>query len=133
MSGMLRRTKVILGSSGFTALFDKGYHTGSEIKYALDMNINIMVAIPNTSSNAPDENYNLSHFKYDTLTDSYSCPQQQLLTTNGNWYQKNRIQHSYFIKHYKTTACQECPVKNLCTNNARGRLIERSEYAADIE
>ena len=70
MSGMLRRTKVILGSSGFTALYDKGYHTGSEIKYALDMNINIMVAIPNTSSNAPDENYNLSHFKYDTLTDS---------------------------------------------------------------
>ncbi len=36
MSGMLRRSKTILGGSGFTALYDKGYHTGSEIKKTLD-------------------------------------------------------------------------------------------------
>jgi hypothetical protein len=39
LSGMLRRTKIILGSPHFTALYDKGYHTGIEIKKALDMGI----------------------------------------------------------------------------------------------
>jgi hypothetical protein len=34
LSGMLRRTRTILGTKDFTALYDKGYHTGSEIKKA---------------------------------------------------------------------------------------------------
>src|ERR1700709_1861187 len=38
MSGMLRRSKIILGTSSFTALYDKGYHTGSEIKKAVELN-----------------------------------------------------------------------------------------------
>ncbi len=38
-----------------------GYHTGIEMKKALEMGIEIMVAIPATSSNAPDKNYNISH------------------------------------------------------------------------
>jgi len=54
LSGMLRRTKTILGTSHFTALYDKGYHTGIEMKKALEMGVEIMVAIPSTSSNAPD-------------------------------------------------------------------------------
>jgi len=62
LSGMLRRTKTILNTSHFTALYDKGYHTGIEIKKALEMGVEIMVAIPSTSSNAPDESYNMSHF-----------------------------------------------------------------------
>src|SRR6266513_1474780 len=59
LSSMLRRTKNILGTNHFTALYDKGYHTGIEIKKAVELDINIMVAIPATSSNAPDENYNI--------------------------------------------------------------------------
>jgi len=39
MSGMLRRTKIILGNRSFTALYDKGYHTGAEIKKAVEMNV----------------------------------------------------------------------------------------------
>lgn len=31
LSGMLRRAKTILGTNEFTALYDKGYHTGCEI------------------------------------------------------------------------------------------------------
>ena len=47
-----------------------------------------MVAIPGVSSFAPDDNYNFDQFIYDEQTDTYTCPQQQILTTNGNWYQK---------------------------------------------
>ena len=64
LSGMLRRTKTILGNTDFTAVYDKGYHTGSELKMAVNSGINIMVAIPGVASFAPDENYNFDKFIY---------------------------------------------------------------------
>jgi transposase len=136
MSGMLRRTKTILGNNTFTALYDKGYHTGAEIKKAVEMNVHIMVAIPKVASAAPDGAYNYAYFKYDQISDTYTCPQQQVLTTNGNWYQKNKERREKYIntvKHYKTSACVICPARELCTKNQKGRLIERSMYADAIE
>jgi transposase len=133
LSGMLRRTKTILQTSDFTALYDKGYHAGSEIKKAIDLGITIMVAIPDIASNAPDENYNVSNFTYDETTDTYTCPQQKVLNTNGTWYVKSSGKYSARVRHYKTNACATCPVKGLCTKNAKGRVIERSEYAPYVE
>lgn len=133
MGTMLRRTKIILQTNQFTALYDKGFHTGSEIKKAVEMDINIMVAIPGIASFAPDENYNFDKFIYDNNTDTYTCPQQQILTTNGSWYQKSKQRYIYFVKHYKTDACCNCPALELCTKNKKGRLLERSEYQPYIE
>ena len=133
MGAMLRRTKIILNSTDFTALYDKGYHTGSEIKTAVDLGIHIMVAIPEVASNAPDTAYNVANFKYDKVNDTYTCPQAQVLTTNGSWYKKNRGKSFTQMKHYKTKACSTCLVKDLCTKNKDGRLIERSEHAPFIE
>ena len=130
---MLRRTKTILGTNDFTALYDKGYHTGCEIKAAVTAGIDIMVAIPGVSSFAPDDRYNMDQFIYDEHNDTYSCPQGEILTTNGNEYQKNTRTNSYAVKHYKTTACQSCPARSLCTKSPRGRLIERSEFTPYIE
>ena len=133
MGPMLRRTKTILQHNNFTALYDKGYHTGSEIKKAVEMGIDIMVAIPGVAAFAPDENYNFDKFIYTEKTDTYTCPQQQVLTTNGNWYQKSKQRYIYFVKHYKTNACKGCPALALCTKNKKGRLLERSEYQPYIE
>ena len=133
MGGMLRRTKVILGHSDFTALYDKGYHTGSELKTACTMGINPMVAIPGVSSFAPDPNYNYDQFIYNENDDTFTCPQGEILYTNGSWYKRNTNRSGYVVRHYKTSKCQTCPVKDLCTKNTAGRLIERSEYAPYIE
>ena len=133
LSGMLRRTKTILGTTDFTALYDKGYHVGIEIKKAVELGVNIMVAIPRTSSNAPDDNYNMDQFAYNELNDTYTCPQHQILTTNGNWYQKSKDRNHYVVTHYKTNACSLCPARELCTKNLKGRVIERSQYAPYLE
>ncbi|MES2662384.1 MAG: IS1182 family transposase [Pseudomonadota bacterium] len=133
LSGMLRRTKIILGTNDFTALYDKGYHTGCEIKAAVTAGIDIMVAVPGVSSFAPDAGYNMDQFTYDDDNDTYICPQGEILTTNGNEYKKSTRTNSYWVKHYKTTACQGCPARNLCTKSPRGRLIERSEFTPYIE
>lgn len=133
MGGMLRRTKAILQSSDFTALYDKGYHTGSEIKAGLELGINIMVAIPEVASNAPDSNYNVANFIYNQNADTFTCPQKHILTSNGNWYKKDRGKSYTMMKQYKTTQCKDCPARDLCTKNPKGRVIERSEHAPYIE
>lgn len=131
MGGMLRRTKVILGHTDFTALYDKGYHTGSELKKGVEMGVELMVAIPGVASFAPDERYNVEHFSYDKQADTYTCPEGNVLHTNGNWYVKS--DHGYVVKHYKTAACPTCPAFALCTKNKKGRLIERSEHQPFVE
>lgn len=128
MGGMLRRAKKILGSPDFTALYDKGYHTGSELKTGIEMGAELMVAIPAVASFAPDDRYNFDKFIYNTGGDSYTCPEGIILTTNGNWYVKSKLRYLYHVKHYKTSACTSCPALALCTKNKKGRLIERSEY-----
>jgi transposase len=136
MGNMVQRAKSILRTSEFTALYDKGYHTGSELKTAQDLGIETIVAIPDipATSQAPDHDYNSENFKYDPLSDTYTCPQGEVLRTNGTWYKTHGRRNILIsFKQYKTKACKSCPVRMKCTRSKTGRLIERSIYAENYE
>ncbi|MNF78729.1 hypothetical protein D3C84_609220 [compost metagenome] len=129
MGGMLRRTKTILGHTNFTAIYDKGYHNGSEFEYANRLGVDVLVAIPGVSAHAPDTAFDVEYFIYDKITDTYRCPANENLTTNENWYARKNGKSITQMKHYKTSACLTCELFKKCTKNAKGRLLERSEYA----
>ena len=132
MGTMLRRAKSILGTNEFTALYDKGYHTGSELAIGQRLGIETLVAIPDGPGNnhAPNPEYDVEHFIYCEERDTYTCPEGAELTTNGSWYEKKGLR----FKQYKTKACSNCPVKAQCTTaKEHGRMIQRGEYAAYIE
>ena len=132
MGNMLRRAKTILKTDSFTALYDKGYHTGSEFKTASDLGIETLVAIPGIgrASQAPDPRYNVEHFGYDGDTDTYTCPQGHTLKSNGSWYRTR----NYRFRQYKTKACRECHAKHLCTTaKQNGKIVQRSEFKTYIE
>lgn len=132
MGNMLRRAKTILGTNNFTALYDKGYHTGSEFKTANDLGVETLVAIPDIgrASQAPDPKYNAEHFAYDKSNDTYTCPQGHILKSNGSRY-KGR---NYYFKQYKTKACKGCPVRKLCTTaQQNGKIVQRSEFKEYID
>ena len=124
MGNMLRRSKCILRNNEFTALYDKGYHTGTEFKTADDLGIEVMVAIPTVAANAPNPAYNVEHFTYNKKDDYYICPQGNKLTTTGIWHQTR----TYRFKRYTTKACMACPVKEQCSKAKYGKGIQRSEY-----
>src|SRR5690606_29802015 len=42
MGSMVRRAKTILGTSNFTGLYDKGYHTGTEFDYAHKQGVEVI-------------------------------------------------------------------------------------------
>lgn len=132
MGMMLRRAKSILRTNSFTALYDKGYHTGSELCTADQLGISTLVAIPaiGRTSQAPDPKYNAENFIYDKKTDSYTCPEGRTLTSN----QSNYRARNYTFKQYKTKACKNCPVRSLCTSSrTNGKIIQRSEYTKHLE
>jgi transposase len=138
MGQMLQQAIDILGTTDFTALYDKGYHTGSELKKAEELGVNTLVAVPDVSSAgmAPDHAFNVANFKWNADQYTYTCPQGHILKTNGTWYNKDRSsatrKHTTTtrVQHFKTPACKTCPMLNQCTKNTRGRgrVIERSEY-----
>jgi transposase len=128
MGAMVRRAKTILGTSGFTALYDKGYHTGTEFDYAHKQGVEVMVAFPEVASHAPDIDFDVEHFDYSKESDEYTCPAGEKLTTNGRWYNKASGKTINRVKHYKTKACLACELFERCTKNKDGRLIERSEH-----
>jgi transposase len=125
MGKMLRRAKAIVGNNEFTALYDKGYHTGSEFKTAADLCVEVLVAIPKVAANAPNPDYNVEHFKYDNEKDLYICPNGENLYSNGNWYKSRNA----LFRQFKTPACKSCPVRSDCTKaRQNGKIIQRSEF-----
>lgn len=90
------------------------------------MGVELRVAVPGVACFAPEERYNVEHFTYEEQNDTSTCPQGEILHTNGCWYVKSH--YRYNGKHYKTAAGLTCPAFALCTKNKKGRLIERSGY-----
>ncbi|MGD0757241.1 MAG: IS1182 family transposase [Bacteroidales bacterium] len=136
MGDMVRRAKSILRTNEFTALYDKGFHTGSELKIAQELGIETIVAIPGvpSTSQAPNHEYNYEHFMYDETTDTYICPQDQVLITNGTWYKElTSSGNIIWFKQYKTRSCKSCQARSQCTRSKTARLIHRSEFAEYYE
>ncbi len=116
-------------------LADKGYHSGRELKKCEDLAVKAYISPKESSSSKTNPDFAMQNFIYNQDHDTYTCPAKQILQTNGRWYLKKlkngRV--SYKVKHYKTKACDGCPLRNQCTTNKRGRLIERTEYQQYVD
>jgi len=135
MGTMVQRAKSILRKKDFTALYDKGYHTGSELKTAQALGITTLVAIPAPASNAPDPRYNFEHFSFNAKDNCYICPQGERLVSTGTVYEKDkqRAKPRLFHQYRNAKACKSCPVHALCTTNKSGRIIERNMHTPYFE
>ncbi len=111
-------------------LADKGYHSGRELKKCEALGVTTYISPKESSSSKTNPDFAMQSFTYNQAQDTYTCPAKQTLYTNGRWYNKklNNGRLSYKVKHYKTKACQGCPLRIKCTTNKLGRVIERTEY-----
>jgi len=136
MGDMVRRAKSILRTNEFTVLYDKGYHTGSELKTAQDLGIETIVAIPEvpSTSQAPNHDYNSEHFIYNEEEDTYTCPEGITLRTTGVWHkEQNSATNIIIFKQYRTSACKSCKAHSQCTRSKNGRLIHRTTFTEYYE
>jgi hypothetical protein len=136
MGNMVQRAKSILRTNEFTALYDKGFHTGSELKTAQDLGVETIVAIPSlpSTSQAPNHEYNSEYFSYNKEADTCTCPQGEVLRTNGTWYKEHDKRGNLMIfKQYRTRACKSCPAHSQCTRSKKGRILSRTTFAEYYE
>ncbi len=137
LSPMIKRCQQNLKSvaTPIDVIADKGYHSGREIKAAEQLNVTTYLSPKESSSMKKNPAYAMESFEYNEQDDTYTCPADQVMNTNGRWYNKKLLngRKSYRVKHYKTKACKSCQLRTECTKNKLGRIIERTEYAEYIQ
>ena len=135
LAKMVEEVQQNIGKQDMDVLADKGYHSGRELKKSEELGVTTYISPKESSSSKTNPEFAMGSFVYDCWKDTYTCPAGQTLKTNGRWYNK-QLKHgrkSYQVKHYKTRACQECELRNQCTTNKLGRIIERTQYQEYVD
>jgi len=125
---MAKEAKDLLQPKNMSVLSDKGYTNGKILAQCKDEAI-ITYSSPKDHSSPNNGLFAMNIFKYDPVKDTYTCPANEVLYTNGNIYKKRE----HRVKHYKTKACNGCNIRGLCTENKRGRFIERGIYQEALD
>jgi transposase len=136
LGNMTSKAMQTLEVEQITVLADKGYHVGKQLQQCREQGVTTLVAYidRNPRSKHIDPAYQTDRFIYDPISDTYTCPQGAVLTTNGISYEKRRKNRtSYLIKQYGTRQCKNCPVRHLCTSAKGARKLERSQYQEVID
>lgn len=129
LSPMALDAKKLLGVNQMDCLTDKGYTTGSHLDICAQNNIKTFSS-PKAHSSQKNGLFDMQIFKYNKNNDTYSCPNNEVLYSTGNVYNKG----NHKVKHYKNfKACKTCTLRSKCTAAKNGRLIERSIYQEAIE
>ena len=128
LADMAIEAKELLGLEHMNTLTDKGYTTAEEMARCALNNITTYSSPKESAANKNDL-FDLKIFKYQPQDDTYTCPAQQTLRSNGNQYKKGKTK----VMHYKTKACKGCAIREQCTNSKNGRVIERGIHQKFIE
>ena len=133
---MIQLAQKNIDIKSMSVLADKGYHTGAQLADSESLGVKTFVS---PKANAANRQYNvfpMEQFKYHPGTDTCRCPNNSILRSNGQIYQrKGQTKKRTWVpfKHYKTKDCMKCPIKNQCTGSPRGRIIQRSIHQGSID
>jgi len=136
LSPMVGLAQQNLGVNKMHVLADKGYHTGRELEACEKIGVTTFVSPKANSANKQYKVFPMESFKYHPGSDTYRCPNNAILRSNGTWYERNtraRKRNWVKFKHYKTKSCLTCPIKDQCTSSPRGRVIQRSIHQGAID
>ena len=113
------------GQSVETMLADADYGTYDSFEFMDKKNIEAYVPFRNMDTTYEDAPYHSSHFKYQSETDSYICPNNEELKFRKIREDKQRNQK---FKEYRTDACKSCAFqKQCCPKKAARRVISREQ------
>lgn len=117
---MAEQAKQELSVDELTVVADKGYYSGKDLKSCEENGVTAIVAKPKQSNKTGDENYTKDKFIYDKETDLYICPLgKKLKRVSKKAAQRQR---------YRCNQCNNCPDRDKCTTNAKGREVAPSKY-----
>ena len=102
------------------AAFDSGYSSFSNEEYAAALKgFTLYMPEQNHGKSYKNKPFHITHFQFDPVNDFYLCPQRKRLV-----FHRHKNYGGYQNRIYKGLACQQCPVRALCTK-AKARTIHR--------
>jgi hypothetical protein len=120
--------KNLLNLKTFNTLSDAGYATGDQFDICQSQGITTYCS-PMPSTSPRKDCIPRSEFTYHKEQDCYICPSGNQMKRVGKGV--NRAHYKSFL--YKTQQCKTCTIRKQCTNNKKGRVIERSQYQDIID
>lgn len=107
-------------------LADAGYHSGKNLEICAEKGQT--VAMPEDQKVNLTQPYHKDRFIYQKETDTYACPQGQVLKLSSKGKTRNKRKY-----RASATICKKCPAFGECTKNGRqGRTIEIGPHEAAL-
>jgi len=126
-----KRSQEIVEEKYIDMLADKGYHTGSELAEAERRGVRPFVAVK-TNKPQKEKGFRKEDFTYNAKSDSYTCPIGERLAYLHT-FKRGKVKKPYRVKRYGTAHCEDCPLREKCTENKAGRFIERAVHQPYID
>jgi transposase len=106
-----------LGTEKLTAIADRGYYNGEQIKACDDAGIVPLIPKSFTSNSRADGRYDKSDFVYVRRRDAYRCPAGEYAIRRFT-----SIEHGMAISKYWSSACPRCALRSKCTTSEYRRI-----------
>lgn len=119
---MAQAAREVMGAEHLTALADRGYYSGEQIRRCEDNGITTFVPKSLTSNNRAMGLFDKKDFQYLPEANEYRCPAGEIAI-----YRFSGIEKGVTIHKYWSSACPKCPIKSRCTTGTN-RRISRSEH-----
>jgi transposase len=124
---MAKLARDALGTKSLTAIADRGYYSGPQIRDCQLSGMTPLVPRTITSGARADGRFDKRDFLYDKKRDEYRCPAGQRAIRRFSTVDKGMMIHLYW-----SSACPKCPLKNRCTPSDY-RRIRRWEHEEVLE
>jgi transposase len=127
LATMAQRARDAMGIEELTALADRGFFDGEQIRACDELGITPFVPKPLTSGSKADGRFGKQDFVYIAQDDEYRCPAGQRLINRFSTVENGMTLHVYW-----SSVCQTCPLKAQCTPG-KERRVRRWEHEELID
>jgi transposase len=125
---MVKRTETTLGAVAEETVADGGYYSPHELAKAEAVGVEVLVPVKESTRNPGP--YHKSQFTYDDENDAYLCPLGKRL---GYWRTRPDHRGKYPVREYRCRSFRECPHRQRCSSQKKGRTILRGEYEMAVQ
>lgn len=107
-------------------MLDANYFCFDIVELAVERNIDLLCPSGDQVTDKQRSKFPKSAFDYDPATNTLECPAGEVMEQRSAGYDSEMEQK---FGYYETPACNEgCPLRDQCTESARGRRIKRWEH-----
>lgn len=127
LANMARQAKAALEVDALTAVADRGYYSGQEIKSCGEATIDVYLPKSETSGNQAKGLFGKRDFIYKPEDDEYECPAGERAIFRFDTLEKGKT-----MRRYWSSSCVKCTMKPQCTTGVY-RRISRWEHEAVLD